>query len=468
MPGAPRLSTWARRLILLLTAGLVVALPVAWVGSQYEGKDIGASLSYPAKDGWCHVGYTAPGFGIHCFGDYAQGVVGAQVDFGLPGAPLPESIPGISPGEVYTSLYPPIGQFPHVVSALAANSDFGRERMFYTYMLLLAIAVFAPALWAAWRWRRSPFLIVPVILIGVAAVPVFAMLDRGNSAGFVVPFVLAFAVLLGRDPPWAAPAAVVGAALVRPQFILLAVGLFAVRQWRRALAAAGVFAVITVASFALMPSGFSAAFGSWYERLSSLNTAGAGSVARDTPANPSIARSATAAAGWLSNAPSFIGEWAGATMERFVSTPLLPVAILLLITAVLFIMAAGSVPRSIAVVLPLGIASLAPGVAPVYYLMFTVVIAALILTDAPRDGDAFLVDGESWWTRAWGWLLIVALALSITPITLAADTPEGSPLPRHSYILENIGRLWFLVLLVALAVLVAHLVVRRRSRVTMS
>ena len=463
VPGAPRLSTWARRLILLLTAGLVIALPLAWVGSQYEGKDIGAAISWTANDGWCHAGYTPPGFGIHCFGDYAQAVVGAQIDFGLPGAPLPESIPGVQPGAVYTSLYPPIGQFPHVTAALAASSEFGRERTFYTYMILLALAVFAPSLWVAWRWRRSPFLIVPVILIGVAAVPVFAMLDRGNSAGFVVPFVLAFAVLLGRDPPWAAPGAVVAAALVRPQFILLSVGLLAVRQWRRALLAVGVFAAFTLASFALMPGGFSASFQTWYQRVSGFNTAGAASVASDSPANPSIARSATALAGWSTNAPSVIGEWAVAVMEQFVSAPLIPVAIIVAITGVLFVFAAGAVPRSIAVVLSLGIASLAPGVTPVYYLIFAVVIAGLVLTDASDDGSAFLPSAREWWSSAWGWLLIAAVALSLTPITLAADAPEGV-LPRHSYVLENIGRLWLLVLVAGLVLLAAATFTARRSR----
>lgn len=468
-PTSPTLNAWARRLALLLCLGLVIALPVAWVGSQYQGRDINSALSFKVNDAWCDLGYSPTSFGAHCFGDYSQALVAAKLDFQLLDAPvlmtqhLINAI-GWSESQTYSSLYPPVSQFPHVTAALLADSSGQREGAFYTYMLLLALAVLSPALWVAYRWRRSPFALVPLILIGVAATPVFAVLDRGNSAGFAVPFLLAFAIFLGREPRWASPAAVVGAALVRPQFVLLALALLAVRQWRRAAAAVAAFASITVASFALTPGGFSSALGEWYARVSSLASVGFGSVASDTPANPSISRSIAATASVLSDAPASLGS-AGAWLANVVlDNPLIPVAVLVALVAWVFCLAPpGAVPRSVAVVLPLAIASLAPGFTPAYYLLFAVVLGALVLNYSGSDGEQFIEHHASRWHQVWGWFVVIAVALSLTPITLAGDTPSGSLVPRNSLILENIGRLWLAVILVGLAVAIARTVVARRS-----
>ena len=461
--GGPPIGRWGRLLVILLSLGLLVALPTAWVTTQYKGEEINSALSYPANDGWCHLGYTAPGFGIHCFGDYAQALISAQVDLDLPGAPPAGVIPGVTNPD-YTSLYPPVSQYPHVLSALAANSDIGRERTFYGYMSLLALAVFAPALWVAWMWRRSAFAVVPLILIGVAAVPVFATLDRGNSAGFVIPFLLAFAIFLGRDPRPAAPIAAVGAALVRPQFILIAVGLLAVRQWKQAIAAVASFAVITVASFALMPAGFTASFRSWYDTVSGLTSAGVASVTRDIPANPSIPRSVTAAASWVGGAPSALGEAGWWVAGQVVSRPLLPVVLILIVTALLFIFAPGSVPRSVAVVLSLSIAALSPAVAPVYYLGFALVVGALILRDSGGGTRGLLDEGDTWPHRIWAVAVVVAVTLSLVPLTFRGLAPEGWPVPRQAWVLENVGRLWFLLVVGALAWLLARAVGAARAR----
>ena len=43
--------TWARRLLILLSLGLVVALPALWISSQYLQNEMGGVLSYNVKDG---------------------------------------------------------------------------------------------------------------------------------------------------------------------------------------------------------------------------------------------------------------------------------------------------------------------------------------------------------------------------------------------------------------------------------
>lgn len=456
-------GAWGRRLLLLLSAALIFALPTAWVSSQYFGNEVNAALSFHADDGWCNWGYT-PDFGVHCFGDYVQPLVGAQADFDLlpPERAIPMSaIPGATQDD-YISLYPPVSQLPHVLAATWAEGFVGRNAAFFAYMAVLAAAVLAPALWVAWGWRRSPFLLVPVLLLGIATVPVFATLDRGSSAGFAIPFVLAFAVFIGRQPRWAAPAAAVAAALVRPQFILIVLALVAFRRWREALTAVGIFAAITLASFALMPSGFVTSARTWFDTVSGLSSVGFGGVTDDTPANASIARSATAAAGWIASGPGAIGQFGEWLQASILDYPIIPLLILVLATLAIFAIGMNHIPRSVAIAVPFVLAAGASGVAPIYYLGFALVLGALIIGNRLPLGPA-LLDGDprGWGRQVWGWVLIVAVTLSLTPIVLAGDTPPESPLRRNSWILENIGRLWLALVIIGLLWAAGRLTARR-------
>ena len=80
--------------------------------------------------------------------------------------------------------------------------------------------------------------------------------DRGNSTGFVVPIALVFLVALCRRRWGLVAVMVVLAALVNPQFAVLAVVLFAARQWRLGgLAVAGVV-ISNFAAYLLWPRDF--------------------------------------------------------------------------------------------------------------------------------------------------------------------------------------------------------------------
>lgn len=460
------IAAWGRRLLLLLTAALLIALPAAWISSQYFGNEINATLSFHANDGWCNWGYT-PDFGVHCFGDYVQPLIGAQADFDLldPEQAIPSgAIPGAT-NEAYISLYPPVSQLPHVLAALWSGSFVGRDVTFFAYMALLALAVLAPAVWVAWGWRKSAFGLVPLLLLGVATIPAISALDRGNSAGFVVPCLLAFGVFLGRDPRWVAPAAAVAAALIRPQFILIVLGLVAIRAWRQALVAVGVFGAITLASFTLMPAGFAQSARAWWDTVSGLSSVGFSGITSDSPANTSIARSTTALAGWISNGPGVIGDFGGWLRSTVVDQPIIPLAVLSAIALIVFLIGTGRITRAIAITVPFALAAGASGISPIYYLSFAIVLGALVVGNRLPFAPALLDSGDRrWGYQAWRWLLVVAITLSLSPIVLAGDTPSGSPLMRNSFILENIGRLWLGVVVAALAWAAWSLIPRTRNR----
>ena len=443
---------WARRLLLLLFAGLLLALPIAWASTQYLGNEIDPALSYNAVDGWCEQG-AFPGLGHHCFGDYTVAALTASHDFNLGGHDFQKGAFPADPNSAYTSLYPPLGQFVHVVVWIVQEGLLGNVVTFWIYLALLGLAMLAPALWVAWGRRKSPFALAVVLVMGVAALPVIAMLDRGNSAGFAIPLVLAAMVFLGRDPAWLAPAAIVGAALVRPQFIIVALALVAIGRIRHALAAVATFVVVSLMSFFFVPGGFAAGMRAWIDNVTVFR-GGFGDLNSPIPANISVARTITSVGSWLSERPGPIGSfgyWVASTVPKH---PFIPALLLLCLALALFVAARGRVPRSVAIVVPVALAVMSPTAVPGYYLGFALVIAALVVgPDLRARGGRGMLDTEAdgrtpWW---WGWPLIVATALSIAPIALSGDAPEGSPLPRSGYVLEQIGKVWFVVVLLGLA-----------------
>jgi len=455
---------WARRLIILLSLGLAVALPALWVSSQYLQNEIGGVLSYNVQDGWCEFG-VYPGLGLHCFGDYTSQVLTAERDFGL--VP-PDADSAATPGPAYQSLYPPVGQFPHVVAATVRDATGSNEFAFYLYIAVMALAALTPALWVAWRWRRSPFLVAPLILIGVAAVPVIAVLDRGNSAALVIPLLLAAVLFLGKDPPWLAPGLIVGAALVRPQFILVAIALFAIGRWRHALAAGGAFVAITLVSFAFTAGGWLASIRSWWDNITGFQ-GGAGNIALPTPANISIPRSIVSVAARLGEAPGPIGSVGRWIARGVYDRPIIAVAVVALLATVIFMLASGRVPHSVVIVVPLIIAGTASTVSPIYYLSFALVIGALVLgARAGGAEDPGLLDARGpehpttpWF---WGWPLVVLVTLSLAPLPFVVDTESGSTILRNAYILENVGKGWLGLVVVGLSwVAYREFRVRRRA-----
>ena len=46
----PTDGPWGRRLLTLLFIGLLVALPVGWVSSQYLGDQVNSTLNYNVQD----------------------------------------------------------------------------------------------------------------------------------------------------------------------------------------------------------------------------------------------------------------------------------------------------------------------------------------------------------------------------------------------------------------------------------
>ena len=231
--------------ILLASA---VSAATAYVLTQCYSVDVLSSLVVVPEDCWLDWGTN---IGRHCFSDYAM-VVGHGMRPN-PWEPYPMFLP---PDSSRCGIgYPAAAMMPNLLFGLPAKW-LGAPRLgLIGYLLALTIAVLSPAVWAA-RGARGLERVVVFVALGAAAIPAWAVIDRGNSAGFVVPIALVFLVALCRRRWGLVTIMVILAALVKPQFAVLAVALLAARQWRwGGIAVAGV-AISNLAAYLLWPRDF--------------------------------------------------------------------------------------------------------------------------------------------------------------------------------------------------------------------
>ena len=239
----------SERTILLGTILLASALSAAtgYILTQCFSVDVLASLTHSPEDCFADWGMH---IGRHCFSDYGE-IVGPGMRPN-PWEPYGSFAPYNQPK---ASSYPAAGMIPALLFGLPAKWLGAPLLGLIGYLLALTIALLSPAVWAA-RGARGLERVVVFVALGAAAIPAWAAFDRGNSVGFVVPIALVFLVALCRRRWGLVTVMVVLAALVKPQFAVLAVVLFAARQWRWGGAAVGGIAVSNVAAYLLWPRDF--------------------------------------------------------------------------------------------------------------------------------------------------------------------------------------------------------------------
>lgn len=226
--GYSAVTAQSPRTILLGTILLASALSgfTGFVLTQYFAIDaISSLLAFPYAD--CYLDWGT-NIGRHCFSDYAY-----EVMFGMRANPWQPFEIILQPDihQMAVNNYPAAGTLPPLIFGWIGKLLGAPVIGVLGYLLALAVAVLSPAVWAA-RGARGLERIVVFVACGAAAVPVWSVIDRANSVGFLAPIGLVFLIALVRQRWGLATAMVVLAALLKPQFVVLAIVLFAVRQWR--------------------------------------------------------------------------------------------------------------------------------------------------------------------------------------------------------------------------------------------
>ncbi|OBJ02817.1 hypothetical protein A5660_21370 [Mycobacterium alsense] len=404
------LTGQSERTILLGTILLASAISAAtgFVLVQYYSVDLITSLIVFLPED-CYMDWPTK-VGRHCFSDYS-----IPMSFGMapdPWAPYPLYLP--PEFKPTSSNYLPAGMVPQATFGLLGKW-LGAPRLgLFGYLLALTIAVFSPAMWAG-RGARGLERIVVFLACGVAAIPAWVVIDRGNVVGFVAPIALAYLVALCRRR-WGLVAvmAILGA-LVKPQFAVLAVALFAARRWRLGGFAVGGIAVSNIAAYLLWPRDFPDTIS---RSLHNTLSYGKGAF-QAVVANSNISFGKA-----FLTIPDGIKalETGGKIPDDFLAGPRSLIGYGVLLLVVVSVLALGKrLPPAMAGILLLATASLFPTLSNPYYLIFVLPIAALVVRhpDGPPGTGMFdrqvTVGGRR---RAVGICVSVAAALCIAQIAI--------------------------------------------------
>lgn len=369
---------------------------------------LSSMLSVP-EDCWLNWNMNV---GRHCFSDY-----GPVVTAGL--QPNPWEYETSMPWGNYQPVKftgPGAAMLPHLLFGFPAHL-LGVPRLgLLCYLFALTIAVLTPAIWAA-RGAQGLERVVVFVALGAAAIPVWAVIDRGNSDGFAVPIALVFLVALRRERWLLAAGMVVLAALIKPWFIVLVIALFAARQWKAGgLTLVGAL-VTNLAAYLLWPRDFPGTI-----PLSIKNLAGAAS----TPQALIDMRNVSFGRALLLIPDTLMSLQTGKIPDGFLAGPRPYLGYGVLVVVVVAVVLIGRrIPPVMAGVVMLATATLFPPITYYYYLAFVLPIAAIIVRSPggpPGIGifEQFVSDGDR---RRHFVGLSVSLAVAFTIVQIALPTP---------------------------------------------
>jgi hypothetical protein len=407
----------SERKLLLRTVVLVSGLSaaVAYVLTQYYSVDVLSSLVSNPED--CIMNWGSR-IGRHCFSDY-----NLPVSWGMqpnPWAPYPLFWPpDYQPAHPN---YPAAAMVPQLIFALLATWLKAPQLGLLSYLLALTVAVLTPAVWAA-RGARGVERTVVFIACGVVAIPAWMVLDRANSVALLAPVGLIFLVALCRRRWGVVAIMVVLATLIKPQFVVLAFVLFAVRQWRMGGVAIAGAVTSSLAAYLLWPRDFPATIAQSMHNTLNYGSPGLAVGFR----NVSFGRALLLIPDGIKAA-----QTGGKIPDGFLAGPRSLAGYAVLAAIVIAVLALGPrIPPVLTGIMLLASASLFPALVFHYYLVFVLPIAALVVRDPdgpPGEGIFDRLATQGGRRRAVGICVSLAAALSVTQIAL-----PGRPFPEPVY-----------------------------------
>ncbi|MFM1818664.1 MAG: hypothetical protein RIS61_262 [Actinomycetota bacterium] len=358
--------------------------------SSYFGFRPLEMLSFRSLDEGCDQ--VTSGIGNHCFSDYQ----------------LPMYLIGQSNPWINGHSYPPISMFPHYVFSSIRESFIGHEAAMYLWLLLVLISISYPIVLSLKSKKIShPFILGASLSLFTTAG--LASLDRGTSAVFATPFLYLAAKEFLNNNPRKVLLWVTLASFVRPQFILLAFLLLALRAYKYFISSIGILISSILLGFAIWPGDRKLHFQSWLSMLTSYDQYASSSA--NWPINISAGKSVSKIFSFFEQKfPSYeifssLNSWSLANFKN--------IGIYLgILVFILFLFLGNKISKSIVVIISLLSPAFIPGVSWSYYLLVLIPISALLIS-ANRAGEGMLdLDQELNPVAKVHILITVALVLS--------------------------------------------------------
>lgn len=405
-------NIWAQRLISLLLVLLGISFAGILILGNYYDHPITKALSADIQD---NERFDS-GLGIHSFGDFQE------LRYALPTADYPD---------VWTNsnfAYPPSALLPNII-AKRVQETFGIQFSLVSYLFALVLCAAVPAIYASRRLTSKNYRQIVFLLLTVVAQPFIMTFDRGNSVGFLVPFLMIFASGFYYHSNLLILIGLVGTFAFRPQFALLGIALVSIKEFKKLITALLGGTALFFGSFLFMPGTYSDSLNSWLDNLK-------GYTRKYDHGGPFPVN--------LSMKTAFDG-----LLDR--SNYILFVGLLVLIIITIFLVFDCEGSRGRVLVAVLTLPCLLPALSFGYYSIFVLVIAAMIFTE-PKflEPPSPLTDKQNARRKiktrvAYNYLLITVVAISLAPIPFVREVG------RNSIALESFSTLWTFVLLATLA-----------------
>lgn len=411
-PTRPRGTRWAQVYISLSVVLLAAGLVSIWVASSYEQLTPSELVSFHLDDSWCVKGQES--WGVHCFGDFA---IADELFAG----------DAWNSGFGFVASYPAAAWLPSLAIVRIGEAS-GIARLGVTiFVVLSAVALSVPALWAGWRaWTTKAPLALAVL--GLATAPLLMTLDRANTMALVVPFLGLVAIGYVRKNYLLVGAGIVAAALLKPQMAILGVLLLADRRYRDLAVTAVTTAVLTVAGFLAFPRYFPENVRGWLTAISGYS--GSQSVDVVYPYNLGVARSLLTVVD-LTGLGALLGTPGRDGLVAWLqANGTLLGALAVVVGAAVVVLARSLLTRAWTVFLAVAMVIFASSTVYLYYASMLVVVAAMIIRDptsaadgADHEWSGALDPGARpspvrWGEKVGSATLVVGVALVMAPVVL--------------------------------------------------
>ena len=423
-PPTPTTNIWGDRLLTILTILVGISFLAILVLGSYFDQPITQALSFDIEDGQCDP--ATQGVGVHCFGDYQD--IRKQLELAI-----------IWDGT--RNPYPPSGLIANVVIKPFENL-FGIRNSLFIYTALLFLVVASPAIYSARKNKNRNTLMLRFSFLTIFAQPIISTLDRGNGSGFAVPFLTLYAFKIDRNSNWYATLAVAGAASIRPQFIVLAIGLLVFGQIKHFFISIFASISIILISFIFWPGNIRTNTTMWFSNITSYSSVAKTDVADKYPVNLS-----------MRSAVDHIDTLVKNSFSNWLQVNYVAISIALLIAIVGALFACRRTnTKSEVIIVSMSLPCLIPETSFVYYSMFTVVLGSLILTKSSffHQTEAEISGNISKSKDFYQWFIVFAIAISLAPIPFVFEVG------RNSIALEYFGLIWSVVLFWTLVRLITH------------
>ena len=257
----------------------VVLLPIQglsilawWAAGSYFKLDVYSSRIFPGEDGWCNP--PVEGLGVHCWGDYYY-----------PMYLLSQENP--FSGELVNS-YPAAALFPFVIFRALTQFSGIPYMGLLTYLTLMTLAI-AYSVWFATKGQSLETRVLLFSTLVFFSPGVLAVIDRGNSTGFLVGILVWLFASLRNSKHNQSVLALALMSVVKPHFGLLTVAFILGGKVKLGVQGMLLGVLLNVFAFlALWPSSFPGNLWSWFTGF--LGYQDYGSVAAPWPQNISFSQ----------------------------------------------------------------------------------------------------------------------------------------------------------------------------------